>query len=218
MNDNTMKNPFFGNRQFRTHAQKYVTSVYDPFVLTRTKTITIAEQRAEYSRLRAIAIKRLQRLGESKYKTAPAYTYNKDKFIPLAAIKSDRQLAYKLSDVARFLRMQTSSISGLEKQRRNQIEALEKKGIPESELERFGEFMELARTMLSELEYDSEAIAQAYRDARDRGDLSKDHQILERWKSRLRREGKVKQEQKPQPKKKANLDTLSDNRWITLPE
>lgn len=211
-------NPFFGNKKFRTSNQKYITAVYDPFILKRTEVLSIAEQRAEYSRLRSIAIKRLERLGSSKYKTAPMYIYNKDKFVSLKEIKTDSQLAYKLSDVARFLRMETSTISGLKKQERKVVEAMSEKGIAESELSRFGEFMELARTMLTEFEYDSDELVKMYKNARDRGNLDASKQIIIRWRARLNKEGRRKDKPSGKNRRPNTLSGLGSSMgWTELP-
>lgn len=68
--------------------------------------------RSEYSRLRSIARKRLERLGKSEFSTSAAYQINKNLYKPLKDIRSEGELAQRLSDVQRFLNAKQSTVTG----------------------------------------------------------------------------------------------------------
>lgn len=192
MADKRYINPDYGNRRFRTHALKYTPDVYNPYILKNTNTLTLKEQRAEYQRLRSIALKRLKTFENTPYTTSNIYRYNVGRYPTLSEIKTESQLAYKLSDLARFLRARTSTLSGMREARRKQIEALNEQGIPETELESFGKFMDLARTMLSEMEYDSEKVVDKYKNMSKKDDDAVQKLVLHRYKQQLKKRGKTR--------------------------
>ena len=83
-----------------------------------------AELRKEYSRLRSIARKRMERIEKSEWKWANAYqTYKKD-FPELAKIKRRSDLEDILSRLGHFVYNKQSSIQGLEEVRRKSLEKL----------------------------------------------------------------------------------------------
>ena len=70
------------------------------------------ELRREYSRLRSIAKKRLDRLMASEFADSQAVAYNAGLYIPLAAVQSRSELTHLLTDLARFITSEQSTITG----------------------------------------------------------------------------------------------------------
>lgn len=82
---------------------------YNPQALTGR---TERELRKEYSRLRSIANKRLDRLMNSEFADSQAAAYNAGRFLPLAAVQSGSELRHLLTDVARFISSEQSTLTG----------------------------------------------------------------------------------------------------------
>ena len=72
---------------------------------------TVREARAEYSRLRKIAQKRLARLGASEFSTSTTFQNWQRGFSALERGAPERTVRKALYDVARFLNLRTSSVS-----------------------------------------------------------------------------------------------------------
>lgn len=73
---------------------------------------TDRELRKEYSRLRSIANKRLDRLMASEFADAQAVAYNAGLYIPLAGVQSRSELKHLLTDLARFILSEQSTVTG----------------------------------------------------------------------------------------------------------
>lgn len=73
---------------------------------------TERELRKEYSRLRSIANKRLDRLMNSEFADSQAVAYNAGLYIPLAAVQSKSELKHLLTDLARFILSEQSTVTG----------------------------------------------------------------------------------------------------------
>lgn len=147
--------------------------------------------RQEYSRLRAIAVKRLERLSRSEFKNDMAYQRYKDRFLKLEEMKKHTskgdvydygKISKALSDVASFLSLKTSTITGAQARQRAVLEGLEKhgvKGVNAGNLREFGQFMDMLRSKLLDRIYDSERAYKVYTQARQlgmkwHGDLEKE--------------------------------------------
>ena len=89
---------------------------------------TDAELRKEYSRLRSIARKRLERMSTSEYSESQTYLKHKNLFVPVAQIRGKKQLAELLTSVEEFVSSRKSSIRGLNAIRRQSIETLHRHG------------------------------------------------------------------------------------------
>lgn len=89
---------------------------------------TDAELKKEYSRLRSIARKRLERMSTSEYSESQTYLKNKNLFVPVAQIRGKKQLAELLTSVEEFVSSRASSIRGLNAIRRESIETLHRHG------------------------------------------------------------------------------------------
>ena len=86
------------------------------------------ELRREYSRLRSIARKRLERMGASEFASSDIYRYNKARFKQLADVRSMTELRHLLVDVSRFLLSDRSTITGLKESRAKSIEYFHEQG------------------------------------------------------------------------------------------
>lgn len=95
----------------------YDLNTYNPATLANkleNGSITEKELRKEYSRLRSIARKRLNRMGKSlEYADSQSYKKNKDKFVVTKDLKTEAQLRHKISELASFVQSDRGSIKGL---------------------------------------------------------------------------------------------------------
>lgn len=127
---------------------KYDPEVYIPAAV-RYNYLTIQEARAEYSRLRSAAVKRLQRLSGTEGERYSAFSmYGKEGFPSLPKNASASEVGRALADVYHFLEMKTSSIGSIRASQRNAIKTLNERGydfINKGNIREFGEFMEAAR-------------------------------------------------------------------------
>lgn len=158
--------------------------------------------RAEYTKLRDIAQKRLKRMAESEFKDSMVYLENKDKFEKLSQIKNKTQLVHALADVAGFVNAKTSSISGLKNQRKEAIKTLHEHGydfVDKDNYEEFYKFMEDYRNKKLNQIYDSERVAELFEAAKDKkiktDELKKDFEF---W---IKNEEKLKAMNLPKNKK-----------------
>lgn len=127
---------------------KYDPEVYIPAAV-RYGYLELSEARAEYSRLRSAAVKRLQRLSGTEGERYSAYRmYGKEGFPSLPKNASASEVGRALADVYHFLEMKTSSIGSIRASQRNAIKTLNERGydfINKGNIREFGEFMEAAR-------------------------------------------------------------------------
>ena len=127
---------------------KYDPEVYPPAAV-RYGYIGLSEARAEYSRLRSAAVKRLERLSRTEGAQYSAYQmYGKDGFAPLPKNATPAEVGRALADVYHFLEMKTSSISQIRESQRQALKTLQERGysfVTKSNIKEFGEFMEAAR-------------------------------------------------------------------------
>ena len=127
---------------------KYDPEVYIPAAV-RYGYLELSEARAEYSRLRSAAVKRLQRLSGTEGERYSAFRmYGKEGFSSLPKNASASEVGRALADVYHFLEMKTSSIGSIRSAQRNAIKTLNERGygfINKGNIREFGEFMEAAR-------------------------------------------------------------------------
>lgn len=127
---------------------KYDPEVYIPAAI-RYNYLSIRDARAEYSRLRSAAVKRLQRLAGTEGERYTAFRmYGKEGFPSLPKNASASDVGRALADVYHFLQMKTSSIGAIRASQREAIKTLQERGydfINKSNIREFGEFMEAAR-------------------------------------------------------------------------
>ena len=155
----------------RTDVLKYDFENYYVDAL-KSGTLTEKEMRSEYSRLRKIANKRLSALGRSRFSNSQAYLLNVGKYVTLDKIKSERDLMYRLQDLAKFVTAKSGSVSGQYEMRRNALESLRERGlhfVNEKNFELFGQFMEEARIRGYARIYGSERVSELFGTASKKG-------------------------------------------------
>lgn len=127
---------------------RYDPEVYIPAAI-RYGYIELSDARAEYSRLRSAAVKRLERLSRTEGVRYSAYhMYGKEGFAPLPKNATPAEVGRALADVHHFLEMKTSSISQIRESQRKALKTLQERGysfVTKSNIKEFGEFMEAAR-------------------------------------------------------------------------
>lgn len=158
-----------------------------------SKQLTERNLREEYSRLRSIAVKRLQRLGNSEWNDTDLYLRSKNKFKKLKDIKNERELRYLFSDLHYFLESPRSSVTGLDKIRRQSLDTLHTHGyefVTKKNFRDFGRFMEWAREHAQAYMYDSDRVANAYNELAVKRNLSQ-QEIESAFRAWSRRERKL---------------------------
>lgn len=128
--------------------------------------VTKAQVRSEYSRLRGIAMKRLNRLQEADMDDTQAYLRNYKHYPKLKDIKTNQELAGRLSDLSRFIQAKASTVSGQKAIRAKSIATLHEHGynfVNNDNIVAFGKFMEEYRQeKLDKAGYDSGDAAMLY--------------------------------------------------------
>ena len=127
---------------------RYPSEAYIPAAV-RYGYIDIKEARAEYSRLRSVAVKRLERLSRTEGRQYSAYQmYGREGFAPLPKNATPAEVGRALADVHHFLELKTSSISQIRESQRQALATLQERGytfVNRANIREFGEFMEAAR-------------------------------------------------------------------------
>lgn len=127
---------------------RYPSEAYIPAAV-RYGYIDIKEARAEYSRLRSVAVKRLERLSRTEGRQYSAYQmYGREGFAPLPKNATPAEVGRALADVHHFLELKTSSISQIRESQRQALTTLRERGytfVNKGNIREFGEFMEAAR-------------------------------------------------------------------------
>lgn len=143
---------------------------YDPnwYIPTKIKA-EISDNRAavrkEYTRLRDISQKRLKRLKAAGLDDTQAYLKNYKHYPKLNDIKSDSELAARLSDLARFITAKGSTVSGQKDIMKKSLSTLHETGytfVNEGNFRDFGKFMEEYRNQMLDMSYDSGDAADLY--------------------------------------------------------
>lgn len=127
--------------------------------------------RAEYSRLRSIARKRLERFEGTEFTDSKTYAKNAGKFKPLKEISGITELKRQLSDVAFFVDASTGSVTGLRKKRDAFIQTMRERGydfINKSNYRDFTEFMDESINQKLASVLDSEQLAEVYSITREK--------------------------------------------------
>ena len=142
--------------------------------MIRAHAITDAQLRAEYSRLRSVANKRIKRM-EGHPEAQETYAEHAGGF-PKVKGMSRSDLVYALADVSRFLTADRGSLSGIRKTNEKIVESLKRKGInvPKSQLAKFGSFMNAMKKALgiNRGDYASQQIAELWNELFQKGKIS----------------------------------------------
>lgn len=149
----------------------YDKMMYSPYALNNAGW-TEKELRAEYSRLRSIARKRLERFKGTEWESTQSYQKNAGKYKALADIRSTAELKGLLSDVAYFVDASTGSVSGLKQQRAKAIETFNDRGydfVNKANFKDFTDWLEDMRDHKLAKIYDSSQLAEVYAVTREKG-------------------------------------------------
>lgn len=141
-----------------------------------------AEIRKEYSRVRAIAVKRLTRLAKSGFGETSVYKYNAYNTKKLSEM-TEKQIPLALSQLARFIDNPLSTVTGQKAQRKQKIEKLRSYGydVTEKNFQSFVDFMELLSQQAIDLQYDSEAVVELWEATRDKVSPATIAKDLDSW-------------------------------------
>lgn len=131
----------------KTNVLKYNADCYYPEAL-ESGALSLAEMRAEYSRLRKIANRRIAALGRSEFADTDAYKKNVGKYTTIATL-DETELRYKLYDLSKFVTARSGSVTGQRRIREQVIETFRNMGVEfinKHNYKRFTDFMEASRT------------------------------------------------------------------------
>lgn len=122
------------------------------------------EIRSEYSRLRKIANQRLKALG-NYYPESKIYQKYNGQFITLREMDSVNEIAYRLSDMIRYLHTEAGTVTGLKRIRNEILDKLHEQGynfVTKSNFLEFTEFMDTLDTQARNMRYDSERLVDLF--------------------------------------------------------
>ena len=144
----------------------YEPEFYSPSnIRTYIKENGAADIRKEHTRLRDISQKRLKRMGSTMWARTQTYKRNVNHYPLLKDIKSEAELASRLSDLSRFISRKTGSVSGMEAQMKKALKTLHENQynfVTRENYLDFGEFMEEYRFQKLDEQYDSGDAAETY--------------------------------------------------------
>lgn len=153
---------------------------YNPQYLTNN--YTPSELRKEYSRIRAVAVKRLARLAKAGLGKTSVYKYNVFNTKKLSEL-TEKQIPSALSQLARFLDNPLSTVTGQKALQKQKIEKLQSYGydVNEKNFQSFIDFMELLSQQAIDLQYDSEAVVELWEATRDKVSPTTIAKDLDSW-------------------------------------
>ena len=144
----------------------YEPEFYSPSnIRTYIKENGAGDIRKEYTRLRDISQKRLKRMGATMWARTQTYKRNVNHYPLLKDIKSEAELASRLSDLSRFISRKTGSVAGMEAQMKKALKTLHENQynfVTRENYLDFGEFMEEYRFQKLDEQYDSGDAAETY--------------------------------------------------------
>lgn len=143
--------------------------------------------RKEYTRLRDIAQKRLSRMGESKFSESETYQQNVGQFEKTRDIKSASQLRQSLTQLARFVMAESSTIQGQKAIMSRGIQQWREKGynfVNEGNWFSFTRFLEYVKSNDKNI-YSLDAAMEAFQAADEQGDTSNVELLFEEYQSTI---------------------------------
>lgn len=132
---------------------------------------TLKEARKEYSKLRSIARKRLERMSRSEFAGSTTYKNWESGFETLENLGKERDLRKALYDVARFLNIKTSTITGARKSQAEFVKTMQEMGytwVNRQNAQQFGEFMREVKKHEDYKGRDSEQLVELFRTAKEK--------------------------------------------------
>lgn len=153
---------------------------YNPQFLV--KNYSQSKIRREYSRIRAIAVKRLSRLAKAGFGETSVYKYNVYNTKKLSEL-TEKQIPSALSQIARFIVNPLSTVTGQKAQRKQKIEKLQSYGydVNEKNFQSFVDFMDLLSQQAIDLQYDSEVVVELWESTRDKVSPEEIAKDLDSW-------------------------------------
>ena len=152
--------------------------------------VSSGDLRKEYSRLRIVANKRLNRMKDTRYQETQTYLKNVGKYTTIAQIEKealkhadglpeelkklyvDSIIAKKTADLYKMLTARTGSIKGMQQVEKETLERLREHGftfLNKNNLRTFGEYMEQLRILHQGRNFDSERAAELFGTAVKKG-------------------------------------------------
>ena len=176
-------------------ADKWPARDYIPYVLAHEH--TEREKRAEYTRMRDIAQKRIKRMQKSEWSNTEWAKRYSDGWKKLKDIKNAAELDNAIADIHHFLEMKQSRVSGFNEIREKNIKKLHASGydfVNKKNWRAFAQFMDQAKSAAAAVVYDSKDAALFYEEIAEKKDNKMSAADVEKaFKSWLR---KQKSEQK----------------------
>ena len=151
---------------------KYSAGWYTPTHL-RSGDVSAAVIKAEYTRLRDIAQKRLKRMAKTEFRETETFKQNWGYFTKIRdmagkGMKGDKispELSYKMAALARFVAAEGSTVSGMKKQREKSLQTLKQHGydfVNKSNYANFAKFMQEYRQQKLDSQFDSGEVAELF--------------------------------------------------------
>lgn len=183
--------------------------------------VSASDLRKEYTRLRAVANKRLARMEGTKYEKTQTYLKNKGKYTTIAQIEKEAikqaknmpkevqqlyinsHIAKKTADLYKMLTSRTGSISGMQQVERETVETLREHGftfINRNNLQQFGEYMDFLRVLHRGRNFDSERAVDLFGTATKKGidpqEIARDYEYWKQHEEELSKTPKIKNAKK----------------------
>lgn len=130
------------------------------------------EMAAEYDRLAKQVNRNLERIRRSEFGDDQFYRKYYDEFQQPAAELSERELAFKLQDLAYLRQSSRGTYSGAREAQREAVRSMKDAGykwVTYSNYQSFAEFMQMVKTSYGEHIYDSKRIVEYYEQHKQRG-------------------------------------------------
>lgn len=130
------------------------------------------EMESEYTRLAKQVNRNLERIRQSEFGDDQFYRKYYDEFKTPAGELSERDLAYKLQDLAYLRQSSRGTYSGAREAQREAVRSMKAAGyswVTYSNYQSFSEFMQMVKTSYGEHLYDSKRIVEYYEQHKQRG-------------------------------------------------
>lgn len=130
------------------------------------------EMRKEYESMRRKANRYLERIERSEFAGSQFYKQFIGKFDKPAGELAERDLAYQLRELARYLSSDRATYTGARKARREAVKSMKEAGytwVTYKNYGQFSEFMGLVKTAYGEHLYDSKRIVEYYEENKTKG-------------------------------------------------
>lgn len=130
------------------------------------------QMRKEYEKLSRKANRYLERISQSEFGQEQFYRQFYGQFDKPAAELSERELAYKLRDLSRYLASDKATFTGARSARRQAVRTMKEAGYDWVNYKNYGsfaEFMQLIKTSYGEHLYDSKRIVEYYQENKTKG-------------------------------------------------